>query len=376
VKNIGGLLSAAREEKGYTISDVTRETNIARKYIVALEAEEFGAFPAEAYIIGFLKNYGEFLGLDAKTLLDQYRVLKIQEQSVPLSELLSKPSRFPRFFIMPMIIIVSVGLIAGIVFFAVSRASHSPPIELSPRKPIEYLLNNGFLEQRFFLGDSIVIPSGEGQYKLGLESLGETVVLSTPNGRLDLDLNQEALLDTNEDDVPELRISVSDYAKNNADTGVLLRLELNEYDARTLPSNTQNAITGSNSGEANPGGAASMTGVTGGEQLVWTGNNPYPFTLQISFQGNCMFRWEILREADRQLRNERYFVRGDQLDIQAQNGIRLWISNAGSIKIQAIGGGRTVPLEIGAAGEVVVSDVLWRRGEDGRYSLVQTRLEN
>jgi hypothetical protein len=88
-----------------------------------------------------------------------------------------------------------------------------------------------------------------------------------------------------------------------------------------------------------------------------------------------MFRWEILAERDRRDRNEQYFQRSDELNIQAQNGIRMWVSNAAAVKIQVIGGGRTVPLEIGGVGEVVVADVRWVRDEDGRFRLILLRLE-
>jgi hypothetical protein len=43
--------------------------------------------------------------------------------------------------------------------------------------------------------------------------------------------------------------------------------------------------------------------------------------------------------------------------------------------LQVIGGGRTVPVEIGGAGEVVVVDVRWVRDEDNRFRLIVVRLE-
>jgi hypothetical protein len=89
-----------------------------------------------------------------------------------------------------------------------------------------------------------------------------------------------------------------------------------------------------------------------------------------------MFRWEILMERDRRERNERYFQRSDELNIQAQNGIRIWVSNAQAAKFQVIGGGRTVPVEIGSAGEVVVADIRWVRDDDNRYRLIVARLES
>ncbi|MDR3160063.1 MAG: helix-turn-helix domain-containing protein, partial [Spirochaetaceae bacterium] len=67
--------------------------------------------------------------------------------------------------------------------------------------------------------------------------------------------------------------------------------------------------------------------------------------------------------------------RTDELNIQAQNGVRLWVSNAGAVKLQVSGGGRTVPLEMGGAGVVVVADLRWVRDDDGRFRLVLNRLD-
>jgi hypothetical protein len=88
-----------------------------------------------------------------------------------------------------------------------------------------------------------------------------------------------------------------------------------------------------------------------------------------------MFRWEILNERDRRDRNEKYFQRSDELNIQAQNGIRIWSSNAQAARFQIIGGGRTIPLEIGVPGEVVVADIRWVRDDSSQYRLMFIRLE-
>jgi cytoskeletal protein RodZ len=366
VKNIGSLLSATRTEKDYTIDDVARETNIAKKYIAALEAEDFDQFPAEAYVLGFLKNYGDFLGLDVNALLERYRVLKIQEQPVPMTELLNRPSNLPRILITSVIVVVVVSLVCGAAFFIVNLTSAKPSADIVVHKPVEYTLNEGVLEQRFFTGDSIVIPVGESAYKIELKNLGEAITLVTPGGDKFLDLNQGALFDINDDGYPELNVTASDYAENKPDMGAFLRFVLSGPDAVFAEGTPPAAAS---SGEA-------PAVQTGSANIVWASNNPYPFTLQINFQGYCMLRWEILRETNRQTRNERYFVRGDELSIQAQNGVRLWISNAGSAKIQAIGGGHTATVKAGNAGEVVVTDIFWQRGDDGRYNLLQLQLEN
>jgi cytoskeletal protein RodZ len=377
VKNIGASLQAGREEKGLSIEDVVRETNIARKYIIALEAEDFSQFPAEAYVLGFLKNYGEYLGLDVNELHNQFKVLKIQEQPVPVNELLNKPSPLPRILITVAIILAGGSLIGGGVYFIVNIPRSSTSNEVTLRKPAEYTFNDTLLEQRFFPGDSVTIPLNGIDYRVELMNLGDVVTLTTPQGTIMLGLNQNAAVDANEDGYAELRIIAVDYAQNKPEMGALLRFEMNTLSGSETVQQTAAVAPADAAPPVTPPPQPPSTPVPGtGNQLIFSGVNPYPFTLQVSFQGYCMLRWEILREAGKQNRNERYFVRGDDINIQAQNGVRLWMSNAGAVKIQAIGGGRTVQLDTGAAGAVVVADVIWRRGDDGRYNLVFSRLEN
>lgn len=47
-------------------------TKIRRKYLEALENENFGILPGRVYVKGFLKNYAGFLGLDADALVEAY----------------------------------------------------------------------------------------------------------------------------------------------------------------------------------------------------------------------------------------------------------------------------------------------------------------
>ncbi|GMO19785.1 MAG: helix-turn-helix domain-containing protein [Spirochaetaceae bacterium] len=368
MKSIGNKLQAAREEKGLSIDDVVRETNIAKKHIIALEAEDFSQFHAEAYVLGFLKNYGEYLGLDDRELLNQYKVLKIQEQPIPVNELLNKPSPMPRIIAISSIIVLSLTLIGGGIYFILNLPKKTGGTSVTVRQPVEYNLSEGLLEQRFYIGDALAIPTNAGSYRIELKALGEVITLSTPQGNIMLSLNQTAMLDLNGDNSSDLRVEAAEYAQNKSEMGVLLRFEVENGIAENTPDLQQTQET-----ETIP--VIQPATVTSVAQTVLSGANPYPFTLEVSFQGYCMFRWEILREAGRQNRNERYFVRGDTVNIQAQNGVRLWMSNAGVAKMQAIGGGKTVAIEAGAIGAVVVADLYWQRGGDGRYNLVFNRLE-
>lgn len=68
--SIGEQLREAREARGVTLEDAERQTRIRAKLLAALEAEDFAAFASLAQARGFLRNYAEYLDLDAAALLD------------------------------------------------------------------------------------------------------------------------------------------------------------------------------------------------------------------------------------------------------------------------------------------------------------------
>ena len=364
MKSLGGKLKTAREGKDVDLDQASKDTKISMRYLQALENEDFSGFPGETYITGFLRNYGSYLALDVKELLSLYRALKLQEQPIPVEQLLRPPSLLPKIAVIAAIVLATTGICIGI--FSLAARPKVPKADApAPKVPVAYTMSGDNFEHRFYKGDSILIPvvsesSAADHIKLELLHLGEAVTIHTPGGSVILDLSQEANVDLDNNGMNSLRISAIDYAKNNADMGVLLRFELLSSLAAVV--------------ETIP---AEMTAITGQSvsTVIFTSPNPYHFTLQSSFQGYCMFRWEILMERDRRERNERYFQRTDELNIQAQNGIRIWVSNAQAAKFQVIGGGRTVPVEIGNAGEVVVADIRWVRDEDNRFRLIVARLE-
>ena len=93
--SIGEHLRTAREEKGFSFDQVVHDTNISREYIHALEEDNFDFFPAEAYLIGFLRNYSEYLGLDPSKMVGIYKNFKISEEPVPMDLLLGKKKSAP-----------------------------------------------------------------------------------------------------------------------------------------------------------------------------------------------------------------------------------------------------------------------------------------
>jgi hypothetical protein len=366
VESLGNVLRSARESRKLDYETAGRDTKISSRYLEALEDENFSVFPGETYLIGFLDSYGAYLGLDVNDLKTLYRAARIQEQPIPVAQLIpSRRPAIPRAFIWVLPVLVG-GLLAGAGFLIYSRLSRPAANPSQGRRAVEHPLGSASLEERFYLGDSVLVPLGQAQYKLELSALGETVTLSSPGGQVILDMSQELTLDIDGNGTADIRIGVLDYTRNNRDAGALLRLDIYQ--------DTQIAAEPQANSAASPLVPDAAPTISAAAPVIFTSPNPYPFTMQIRFQGYCLFRWEILAEPSRPERNERYFQRTDELSIQAQNGVRLGISNAASLNVEVIGGGRTVPLDLGSAGETVAADLRWVRDNDGRYRLILSRL--
>lgn len=72
IGTIGQRLEAARQAKGVTVSEAGAATKILSKFIEAMEADDFGALSAPVYAKSFIKMYAQYLGIDARPLVDEY----------------------------------------------------------------------------------------------------------------------------------------------------------------------------------------------------------------------------------------------------------------------------------------------------------------
>jgi cytoskeleton protein RodZ len=69
---IGSSLREARRRRGLGLAEVESATLIRRRYLEALEQEQFELLPTGSYRRSFLREYAEFLGLDGDTYTGEY----------------------------------------------------------------------------------------------------------------------------------------------------------------------------------------------------------------------------------------------------------------------------------------------------------------
>lgn len=111
---LGETLQRARQARGITVDDAERATRIPRRYLEALEQENFSILPAPVYARGFLRSYSGYLGLDPASLLPFFPVGHVDEPKMePLPEV-----RQPRTFSMSGI--MAVGAVGALILVVIA----------------------------------------------------------------------------------------------------------------------------------------------------------------------------------------------------------------------------------------------------------------
>ncbi len=123
--DIGATLREARMRARIDISEVEASTKIRAKYLRALENEEWDLLPGPTYVKSFLRTYAESLDLDAKLLVDEYKLRHERLSEVELQPInAAAPGRerrrqgpiIPRWILLVLIfvaLIVTLGLLGG-----------------------------------------------------------------------------------------------------------------------------------------------------------------------------------------------------------------------------------------------------------------------
>jgi cytoskeletal protein RodZ len=70
--SVGAYLRASRESREVTLDEASRITRIGKNYLTALEEDRFETLPNPAYVKGFLRAYGIFLGLSGDEVVAMY----------------------------------------------------------------------------------------------------------------------------------------------------------------------------------------------------------------------------------------------------------------------------------------------------------------
>jgi cytoskeleton protein RodZ len=412
MESLGRKLREAREKHNYNLEQIARDTNISKSYLEALEEENFGVIPGDTYVLGFLRNYGEYLGLNGEELVGLYRNLRIQEQPMPMSELLQgRPRGRPRSRLLALILAIVV--VAGVGVFLLVRFGLPRAGELAARPPEarpaavvegEYVLSDEAVTRWYTQGETVSVPIDGEHYRMSFAEVGDRLTLKIPGGTVDLSVGQTRQIDLDGNMANDIRAQLNDLDV----TGSNRRANLSIYRlpktaeglaAEGLPAEAGSATAGAQPGAAGaavvqggaqagntvvkppeggaPAGTEAAAAATSSESLslqaaagsafggpleLQSAEAPAPFRLSISFRGYVLLRYL----ADGETRDERFFHKGETFALDVKREARLWISNAGALRLSV--GGRDV--ELGRPGEVVTRTIRWSPSpETGGYRL-------
>ncbi|MGI5826038.1 MAG: helix-turn-helix domain-containing protein [Patescibacteria group bacterium] len=136
MRTVGEILLKKREELGLLLEDIEKDTKIRKKYLEAIERNDFAKIGESTIVKGFIRNYAQALGFPAENVLAVFRRdFRENErgQIIPrgMVEPLSEKSLYwtPKTTIIASLIIV----IFGFTFFFVKQYlgfSSAPPLEV------------------------------------------------------------------------------------------------------------------------------------------------------------------------------------------------------------------------------------------------------
>ncbi|MGB9911439.1 MAG: helix-turn-helix domain-containing protein [Microgenomates group bacterium] len=133
MKTVGEIIKEARLKKKITLEEAEKETKIRKKFLLAIEKNDFSLFPSVVIASGFIKNYAQYLGVSPEKALAFFR----RDFAVSQKNFLTKEKttfkkekkiKFNLSFVLAILIIIfSVGFYLSYQYFVFKKP---PPIKL------------------------------------------------------------------------------------------------------------------------------------------------------------------------------------------------------------------------------------------------------
>jgi len=78
MSNLGETLRQQRESRKITLDMIAEATKIGKRYLLAIEAGEYGDLPGSVFNKGYVREYAKFVGLDPERMVNAY----VEEEQV------------------------------------------------------------------------------------------------------------------------------------------------------------------------------------------------------------------------------------------------------------------------------------------------------
>ena len=368
MESFGNILAETREKKQLSYENVEAETKIMKRYLEALESEQLDVFSGETYILGFLRNYSDYLGCDTNHLISLYHAKILQETPIPEGLLKIRKSTV---FIVSMVVLGLVG-VAGLVFLGIwgfgkikeQRLANSPVISLAQEIGKTYTVTTEPLKQRVYEGDIISVDAGDKELSVSVEKTLETLSLRTPIGVQIVELGENLDIDIDGDGYADVSLYLSDISHTDSSLGAEIRMLKKDIPVSEVAVDETGILS------------VSEINASSDQIVLVKTNRALPFTITGNFRGACLLRYQD-RSNPSAFKDsvEDFYANGDKLVYTASSSLRLWISNALTVKLQVQVDTQTTDIAFGKAGQVVVEDIRWIKESDGTYKLVVMQVD-
>lgn len=137
MSDLGEMLRRARQEKGLGLDDAAAATRIKAIFLTALEDGDYSLLPGPAYITGFLRNYGSYLGLHPDDVVQAYYATRpvpqpgVKAATRVLASGYHRENRARLFWILGMVVVVLAGAYAVKQYNDSTAHAYTPPVNVT-----------------------------------------------------------------------------------------------------------------------------------------------------------------------------------------------------------------------------------------------------
>jgi cytoskeleton protein RodZ len=114
--SVGALLREARESLNLDLPAAARGLRIRLVYLQGIESDNYAQLPGKTYVLGFLRSYAEFLGLDGDDVVARYRQ-QLDDRDLPAPSLnfplREAEARLPRGAVLLLSLVLAGGAVYG-----------------------------------------------------------------------------------------------------------------------------------------------------------------------------------------------------------------------------------------------------------------------
>lgn len=174
-QTVSNRLKTNREERGFTLGQVSRGTKIQIKYLEYLEAGDYHQLPGEIYVRNWIKLYADFLSLPSREILNDYKKEKSVVEQFKDEEL-KKENKFVKLlgphFLRKILLALVVLLALSYLVWEINNIISPPKVEIfSPTTDLKTGASSVDIEGKsepevqLFINNELVLLDEQGNFK-------------------------------------------------------------------------------------------------------------------------------------------------------------------------------------------------------------------